>query len=427
MKTVFILTISAMFFFGSVAEGQRLTIDLNRAVETALSKNPALQQMKKDAEVAAWNRKGVFSTYLPHVSAEFSAEKYYENTGLYYDENYSLDLILRQSLIDISQISDIRAAYSMESAQTRHLLGFEQKVIFDVIRLFYRAVLDEEKLATRAKALSLAEEELEVAAKRYDEGLISYYDLLRSETKKLTVSAEKRVAEAEYKKSLNELKEKLGYDPEKDLVVEGALKLEESSIDREGPFDKSSYKNPRLAAAEYHIDSDKRKVHSARASFLPNLGFEVFYRTAKHRQFTVDEWDDHWVALLKVSFPLFEGSRRYSELKRAHAELERSKERKKEIRNEIKKNMDSFYQDHIAAKELLESQRKNLSMSRELYDLVRERYEVGESSEIELMDAHLNLIDVENSLKEAKYQTIVSYYGMLFSAGRLDKEGWNEN
>ncbi len=427
MKSFFILVLSVLFLFGTYAEGEELTLDLNRAVETALIRNPALQQMKKDADIAVWNRRSVFSTYLPHAFAEFSAEKYYEHSGLYYDENYSLDLILRQSLIDVSRIADIRAAYSMESAQKQNLLGFEQKVIFDVIRLFYRAVLDEEKLATRAKALSLAEEELEVAKKRYDEGIISYYDLLRSETKKLTASAEKRMAESEHRKSLNNFKEQLGYDPAKEIALEGELKVDESFIGEERYLDRSSYDNPRLAAAKYHIERESRNVQSARSAFLPSLGLEVFYRTAKHQQFTVDEWDDHWAAFLKVSFPLFEGSRRYSALKTSHAELARSKERKKEITNEIKKDMESFYQDHIAAKELLKSQRKNLAMSRELYDLVRERYQVGESSEIELMDAHLNLIDVENTFKEAKYQTIVSYYGMLFSAGRLDKEGWNEN
>lgn len=395
-------------------------IDLDTALQTALAENFQLNQARRDSEIAYWNQRIAFSAYLPQVSSVFSAQKYHNYPALNYDKNYQLDLILRQSLIDFSQIADIKSAYAATNHFKHIQRSFEQAVMFDTISHFYRCLLDQQQLEIRKEALVLAEEELGVARLRYQEGMVSYYDLLRSETKYLSASAQLRTAEADYRKSLNEFKNILGFKPDKEIKIRGKLDFTFKDFLFQDLLEKINTLHPSVIALDYLIKERQESVSSFRAEFLPRLDLEAVRSAAKYHQTLDEQWDDNWRAYLRVSLPLFEGTRRYSQLKRSQQELEKAKIQKKELTNEIKKDIDSFYQDYLSAQELVASQKKNFKKSQELYQLVRKRYKVGEASEIELLDAHLNLIDVESAYKKAQYQAIVSYYGMFLAAGQLD-------
>jgi outer membrane protein len=418
-----VIIIMVLGLFSSASGAEEMIFDLNTAVELALTNNPRLQQMRRDSEIAHWNQRIALSTYLPHITAGFSAASIHSHPTLPYRENYQADLVLRQSMINFAQVADIKAASSGKRYQQENLHSYRQIVMFNCLQQFYHCLLAQDKLRLREKALSLAEEELRIAGTRYKEGLVSYYELLRSETKHLTASAELRKAEAEYRKSLNEFKNILGYKPEEKIVLKGQLVFKIKEIIPKHLSQEIDLYHPSLAAVDYLIEQREQGVSSSRAEFLPRLDLEVAHSAAKHYNVaTAGDWNNHWSAYLTVSFPLFEGARRYSELQKSQQEYEKAELQKIELVNEIEKNIDSFYQDYASARDLMTSQEKNLQKSQELYELVRERYALGEASEIELLDAHLNLIATEASYKEATYQVIVSYYGILLSAGQLEKE-----
>lgn len=428
MSKFFLTLVLAAVFLSASVSAQETVMELSEAVEAAILRNPGLEQMRSDSEIALWDQRIATSAYLPHLHASFSSKYYHDNPFLPYDENYQLDLMVRQSIINVREIAEIGRSSSMRESYKELLRAYEQNITYEVVLRFYRALLDQRKKEIRANALALAAEEKEVAEKRYAGGELSYYELLRSEATYLSAEAEKNRAEAEYNKSMNSLKEVLGYGPGKNLTLEGDLSSHLKSVGFRILSKELDSSHPSIAAADHQVEYMRRGVISSRAEFFPNLDLELLRSSAKHSQFAgAGKWDEQWGAYLRVSFPIFEGARRYFRVKRAREDLKKSESQKKELVIEKKKEIDSFYQDHGSALKLVESQKKNLSTSRELYDLVRKRYALGKASEIELLDAHINLIDVESSYDEAKYQVIVSYYGMLLSAGRLDREVINEN
>lgn len=418
MSKFFILII----FLGTapfLVRAEALVLDLEAAVKVALKQSPVLAQIRKDSEIAHWDQRTALSAYLPHLVSNFSVQRYHNHPSLLHKENYQLDLIFRQNLVDFSQIAKIKAASLGRDYQTQSEFSYRQVLVFDVIRYFYRCLLDRQKLEIRKRALGLAKEELSIAQLRYKEGLVSYYDFLRSETRYLATSAELNKAESDYRKSLNEFSNLLGFEPAKDIILEGELVFDEPSFRVEALTQNLEVYHPRLLALGYLINQKQELLNSSRAEFFPTLQLEAVQSAPKY-QANRSDWDHYWAAYLKISFPLFEGGRRYAQLKRNQAGLKKAELKKQEILNELKKDIDSFYQDYLSAKELMLSYRKNLEKSEELYQLVRERYISGESSEIELLDAHLNLVDIEFRYQEAKYQATVSYYGVLLAAGQLD-------
>lgn len=422
----FLFLFSILFLWAPLAVAEALVLDLKSAVETALSKNPAFKQIQAASEIAAWDQKIAVAGYLPQVTAGFTADRAYRHSGSFYGgENYSLDLRLRQSLIDFSQIAGIKAASLGESYQRHYQKSYQQRIIFDVVGYFYFCLLDQEKLKIRKQALTLAQDELAIAQLRYEEGLVSYYDYLRSDTKALTAKANLNQAEAAYRKSLNELKNILGYNPQENIYLDGDFSFEFSEVNPGLLVEKALDSHPHLAAADYFIGQKKQSLASSRADFLPRIDLEAVQSAANYQGSSKDNsgsfgWYDHWRAYLRVSLPLFEGSGRYWKVKKSQQEVEIAELKKEELLSQIKKNIDSFYQDYSFSRQLVLSQEKNLEKSKELYEIVLKRYKLGEASEIELLDAHLNLIDVESAYKEARCQAIISYYGMLLASGQLD-------
>lgn len=427
MNKLFI-SILFLFVFFIPVRADELVISLEEAVGLALKENLGLKQVRQDSKIAHWNKKIAFSGYLPQITAGLSIDKEYGHSGVSSGKkNYQLDLRLRQSLVDLSQIADIRAASLGVDYQDESRRGYKQGLVFEVIKRFYRGLLDQDKLKIRERAFLLAEQELDITQKRYQEGMVPYHDLLRSEAKALAAEAQKRQAEAEYNKSLNEFKNILGYKPERKVSLKGDFSFVLDEIELEFLTERAGSLHPQLAAWDYHIKQKQQGVASSRAEFLPRLDLEAAQSAAKYDRPLLGErdsfgWDDHWVAYFRVSLPLFEGARRYSQLSKSHQELKKAEIQRKELFNEIKKDINSFYQDYVSAQKLIINQKNNLEKSEELYQIMRKRYKLGEASEIELLDAHLNLISVESSYKEAKYQAIVSYHGMLFAAGQLDVE-----
>ena len=407
----------------SASDAQILSLTLNSAIDIALSNNYFLQEQEQEVKIAASLHRQARAGYLPRLEAIFSASYFENHPYISYRQNYQADLVLTQRLIDLKQLFDIRSSAFQKQYQQYSLESQKQNVIFNTIRLFYGALLMRENLQVRENALHLAKEQKRIAAIRYEQGEVSSYDLLRAESNLLSADAELKQAAADYDKSLNELSLFLGYPARMRLAPEGEFHFHDTPRDIVFP-DQALQEHPRVNAALSQIGAKSAELSAARGEFLPRITLEALGASAKEQAQAPNRkaWEEYWAGYIRVSLPLFEGGRRYYRIKQARQGLEKIELQKSFLINELEKGIYSFYGDYRAALDIAASQKKNLEKAEELYSLVRDRYIYGESSEIEFLDAYLNLISTQLAHKRALYNTIVSYCGMLYSAGRLNQE-----
>lgn len=424
-KIQIILVFLGFFSINCLAE--ELILDLNTAVDIALENNFSLLEVSKDTRIAHWAERVALSSYLPQANLLFSASDVHDHPYISYSENYQLDLTLTQSIFDLKKIKDISASSFFKKYQDEYYKSYYQFVIFNTIQFFYCALLAQENLNLRKKALSLAEEESRIANIRYQEGIVSYYDLLRAQTNYLTSKAELKNAQAEYQKTLYELKNVLGISPEKVIKLQGEFSFDYKEVNIDTVVDDLLTFHPQISACNYLVRMARAELNSARVEFLPKVSLEIVQSQAKRQALSPSrqEWDDYWIGYLKVSLPIFEGGRRYFQIKQAGEELQKTEIQRLSLINEIKKEVNCCYQDYISFKEIVKSQEENLKKAEELYLLVKDRYINGQASEIEFLDAHLNLISTELAFKQARCKAIISYYGILYYSGRISKEWLN--
>lgn len=408
--------------------GEKLILDLEEAINFALGNNPSLMIQSRQIDVAS-SLKGIrTSAYLPQLGVEFSAIHINDHPYLTYRENYELNFSLRQEIFNLKYLREIKASAYLKDYQLHTYEDLRQAIIYSTIVSFYRVLLEEENLKLRGKALNLASEQKRIAQVRYEEGYVSYYDLLRAETNYHSACAELRRAEAQYQKAVNEFKVLLGLDPEKEIELRGEFNFKGRGI----PLKKLIYKiyagHPKLKAYMDLINQKREELKASYSEYLPTISLEFYDTSARNVPFSLlrDEWDDYWIGYIKVSLPIFEGGRRFHQIKQLKQELRQLELKRLDLINEIKGRIFNFCHDYQASQEVLKAQRENLKKAKELYRLVKERYINGEAPEIELLDAYINLIQTELAYKEAMFGLITSYYGLLYSAGQLNPEVLHE-
>ena len=109
---------------------------------------------------------------------------------------------------------------------------------------------------------------------------------------------------------------------------------------------------------------------------------------------------------LSVNMPIFEGGLRWFNLKEKKMEANQAHLRYERLKKEIETEVKNSYLETQTLKSIISALAKEAELTKQTYEITRERYSVGQSNSIDLMDAlnRFNSIRVELSAKSYEYQ-----------------------
>lgn len=90
-----------------------------------------------------------------------------------------------------------------------------------------------------------------------------------------------------------------------------------------------------------------------------------------------------------------------------------------QLKLQLRANLDDFWQAYINNLKLLELQEQNLKTAQETMEIAQERYMLGNLSGLEMREAQKSLLDAEESLLQAQYDTKVCEISLLQISGRI--------
>ena len=137
-----------------------------------------------------------------------------------------------------------------------------------------------------------------------------------------------------------------------------------------------------------------------------------------------------WDIGLYVRYPLFEGGAQKAQIESAKFDLEQAYAKRNKLKNDITNNLlNALYQSRALflsiklAKEALESSRKNLAVTQDIYNQ-------GNSSIIYLLDAQSNTLRAALQLNDIKYSFLKYLLTVQYYIGQvnfnLDDAKWRE-
>jgi len=398
-------------------QGQELSgevITLDDCIQLAIEKNYGIESKRESLTRSAASRLGAWSQLMPSASMRFSwshsGDDRYNFTETGYtvsDDHYSLGLSASQPLFaGGDNILSLKSSIlNYESAQT-DLDRERADLVYQTKQAFYSVISARQTEANTAQAVERTGDQWEFVAQRDTLGLadpteVSQMKVTLAETE-LTFLQSKNARKQAEENLLAMLSLPLEANIElaepKALIVEAAPLSDHLAAALE--------KNPQIIAVEIAEKSSNLNKWSSWSRYLPSVNASYSYNwsdNAMPASFTTIGDEATWSAGISASWTLFSGTSRISSLKSAHSDERQAYISMQQAKQMVESTVRSAYRrmEEAASRINLSDYRvQNAVLNATLF---REKYELGDCTLLDVLQAELSLRQAENEKVSAVF------------------------
>lgn len=402
-------------------DGQLLTLD--RAIEIALEKNLQILAGLHGSEAARWSKYYSYTGWLPTVdfSTNFSyldndsvdrindpIKKTARTFGTTVDRDNLIDNETYGSSVSIAQpilnggaeIGAIMAGIANHREKKEQLRSIVLETVLKVKTAYIGAVKTREVWITASKARDLAQETQRLFESRYRNGQLARADLLRWEAEAAGAEGNELEAQNAYELAKIALVNLLGeslqanfqlpeFSQSLDLDYYQKL-LEESGVLAEQPEQMTSVidEHPSILRMDALIDLGRANRVLAWSEVLPNLNFSWTYSWAADGDLWLDG-DKGWTAAVFLRVPLFHSLRGTFGILEARRQSMQAKVYREDLARTFLQRALSVMRTMRTALLRVKATRKSLNFAEENLKVQKTRQDLGQSTNLELLDAQL--------------------------------------
>jgi outer membrane protein TolC len=171
-------------------------------------------------------------------------------------------------------------------------------------------------------------------------------------------------------------------------------------------------KSPDIVAAHAALQQESSGVSAARSGYLPSVSFDYFYGINAN-QFAIRNPDGQRLlgssAQVQMSVPLWNWGATQSRLRQAELRVRQAQADVTLTERTLRANVTSFYREAEVAHEQATTLRTSLDLATESLRLTLLRYQAGEATALEVVDAQTTLMQT----RSAYYDGLVRYRAAL--------------
>ena len=437
MKRNILLIIVALCVANSYAQ-QTATYTLKSCLEKGLDNNYSLKIVRNDEQVTHNNATLANAGYLPtlDLSAGYSGnidntESTLRATGETTEENgvFNQTLDARVSLNwTIFDGFNIQANYQRlkeleRQGETNTRIAVED-LIANLAAEYYNFIQQTIRLKNFRYAVSLSKERLRIVEERYNIGNFSRLDYQQA---KVDFNADS----AQYMKQqellhtsriqLNELMANENVD--QPIHTQDSLIDVNATLDFEELWNATMQTNANLLKAEQNnrlAQLDYKKVCARDYPYLKlNAGYG--YSHNKYEIAANSQRSNFGPNFgVTVGFKLFDGNRN-RQRKNARIAVQNARLERNELEQALRADLSNLWQAYQNNLQMLNLERQNLIAAKDNHEIAMERYMLGDLSGIEMREAQKSLLDAEERILAAEYNTKLCEISLLQISGKITK------
>ena len=123
---------------------------------------------------------------------------------------------------------------------------------------------------------------------------------------------------------------------------------------------------------------------------------------------------------ITIGFNLFDGNRK-RERRNASIAVKNARLQRDELELSLRADLSNLWQAYRNNLEMLNLERQNLIAARDNHEIAMERYMLGDLSGIEMREAQKSLLDAEERILSAEYDTKLCEISLLQISGKITK------
>ncbi len=401
-------------------------LSLSQCVAIGLERNPRTKGAWENMRSAA-NRVGEErAAYLP--SADFSAGASRSDTPDLRDKGpsplpeYSAGFSLAYLLYDGgARYGRLRGAKAeLAGTMFRHD-AILQEVALEIELAYHERLAALSLIREAEAAVRRSETQVGLARGRLQSGVTAKFDVLKAETEKADADLVLVRARSASRIAEGRLNQAMGLRVAEVFEIEGAPAgaRADRREDVKHLLDEALRKRPELQAAGADVEARRAAVRTAQSQHLPRVGSFAEYGW-RDREFAPDRED--WTVGVGITIPLFRGFETAYQVKRAEAELGRSRADREALARAVEFDVWTVYQRQIESEEAVEASRKLVASADESARVAEGRYRAGAGSIIEYTDALSAQTSARMRLVRAELEASTSVARLDRAVGRTASE-----
>lgn len=389
-----LIYLNVVTVYSAAEEQNTVKLTVEEAVDIARKNNPSISLSRADISVAKSQVRKVKANYYPQIKSKIVLPLIGAESSI------SLD----QLIWDFGRTSNTVKARELETESTTydHMQNIGD-VVTETRISYYRTII----AMNRKEALKKEVEKNDLLVLKTRElvnsGRSSNLELteVNSDLAESRLMLTNAVNNAENRRL--DLFINMGIEPDDRFSLVENLDIEKIKYTLNESIEMAFKNSLTLKSLEAELAGIEARLSSRKSEFLP----EIFGRTAY--RFKGEGADEEgtdtpaFIAGLGIKFPIFLGFSRFADLDETNAQFTRSKTRIIQEKELLSSNVKKIYTDMNYAIERIDVTRSSLEVAENNLELIKEKYQMGRASRLDVVDAEAFKAQSVADYKEALY------------------------
>jgi TolC family type I secretion outer membrane protein len=411
---VCIVVVAVTLGAAAPATGQEIrAVRLDEALELALEANPAMVQARGQVSIAEAGKRQAIGNWLPSLSANSgystnSTERFDERTQTFIsgaNSSYSAGLSASIQLFDgFSRLAENRAANADLASADAALVNQEFQVVLQTKQAFFNALAANELVGVAERSIERAAEQLRISKDKLAAGTAIRSDTLRGQVELGNARLQLLNAQTQRATAEAELARLMGFDesvrpiPDESLFTPAALDTAQLRVE-------AVSQSPSVVQADAEVEAAGASVAVARAQYFPTVSAS-YSRSWSGQE--ISGLNDSWSARVSLSWPIFNGFARESNVTRSRASRDAARAQAEDARRQASAQFTQYLASLMSAEQSLAIAEASRAAADEELRVVQERYRLGMATIIDVLASQISLEQAEVDIVRSRLDYLVA-------------------
>lgn len=419
-----------------ILAAQESVFDLKSCLEIGLENNYSIRISRNDEQIAKNNVTLANAGFLPtlDLTGSYTGNLNTTETTLretdvktkdsgVFDQTLNAGISLNWTIFDGFRITTnyerLKELEKMGEVNARITI---EDFIADLTAEYYNYLQHQIRLKNLRYAVSLSKERLRIVEARYSIGSFSRLDLQQARVD-FNADSSRYMKQQELVNTsriqLNELMARPDLD--QNVVTPDSVIDLNTSLHFDNLWEGTLHTNAALLRAEQYTTLAELDLKTVLSRNYP------YVRLSSGYGYTLNKYEIAansrrtnlgFNAGVTVGFNLFDGNRR-REKKNAKIAIDNARLSRDQVEQSLQADMNTLWKAYLNNIELLKLERENLVAAKENLEIATERYMLGDLSGIEMREAQKSLLDAEERILSAEYDTKLCEISLLQISGNI--------
>ncbi len=404
---------------------------LHDCVNYALAHQPAIQQSLLDQKIVNKEIDIKLSDWYPQLNFNFNFQHNFKlPTSIFQGRPVQFGVVntsnanftLTQTIFDRDVLLASSTSRDVQLQASQTTTNNKINLAVNVSKAFYAVLLAQQQIKLVNEDILRLQQSYQDAYNQYKSGTVDKTDFERAKISLNNSIAEKKFDEGQLKTSFAALKNLMGY-PVNDQMT---LAYDTTQMESEAFIDTTqsvNYEN----RIEYKILQTQLRLQKANLSynywsFLPSLSVFGTYNLQYQNDVFKNLYNINYpseYAGLTLSFPIFQGGKRFQEIDEASLQVQRSELDLASLRSSINVEYTQALANYKSSLSDFDAAKENLELAKDVYNTIELQYKAGVKTYLDVITAETDLRTTEVNYSNSLYQLLSNKLDVEKALGKV--------